>query len=78
MNSIKLSVYGIGINFDEDSLAVEQKNHLSKIVNVCIVYDLDAWPRNLTNNFIFKNYLFGAINEVKILIKKSMYIVDTE
>ena len=28
------------------SFAVEQNNYLSKIVNVYIVYYLDAWPRN--------------------------------
>ena len=28
-------------------------------------YDLDAWPRNPTNNFKFKNCLFGATNIVK-------------
>ena len=33
---------------------------MSKIVNDYIVYDLDAWPRNPTNNFKFKNCLFGA------------------
>ena len=30
------------IKFDKDPLAVEQKNHLTKIVNLYIVYDLDA------------------------------------
>ena len=34
----------------QDPLAVEQSNYLSKIVNAWIVYDLDAWPRNPTNN----------------------------
>ena len=29
------------------------------------IYDLAAWPRNLTNNFKFKNLLFGATNIVK-------------
>ena len=43
LNSIKLSEYRIGIKFDKDSLAVEQNNYLSKIVNAYIVYDLDAW-----------------------------------
>ena len=38
---------------------------MTKIVNVYIVYDLDAWPRNPTNNFKFKNCLFGATNTVK-------------
>ena len=36
-----------------------------KIVNVYYVNDLDAWPRNPTNNFKFKNCLFGATNIVK-------------
>ena len=35
------------------------------MVDVYIVYDLDAWSRNTTNNFKFKNCLFGAINVVK-------------
>ena len=64
-NSLKLSGYRIGTEFDKDPLAVEQSNYLTKIINGCIVYDLDAWRRNLTNNFKFKNYLFGATNVVK-------------
>ena len=55
----------MGIKFDKDPLAVEQNNYLTKIVNVYIVYDLDAWLRNPTNNFKFKNCLFGATNIVK-------------
>ena len=39
LNSIKLSEYRIGIKFDKYPLAVEQKNYLTKIVNVYIVYD---------------------------------------
>ena len=38
---------------------------MTKIVNVYIVYDLDASPRNPTNNFKFKNCLFGATNIAK-------------
>ena len=38
---------------------------MSKIVNVYIACDLDAWPRNPTNNFKFKNCLFGATSIVK-------------
>ena len=49
----------MGIKFDEDHLAVEKNNYLTKIVHV---YDLAAWPRNYTNNFKFKNSLFGATN----------------
>ena len=53
LNNIKLSEYITGIKFDKDPLAVEQNNYLTKIVNVYIVYDLDAWPRNPTDNFKF-------------------------
>ena len=38
---------------------------MTKIVNVYIAYDLDDWPRNPTNNFKFKNCLFGVANVVK-------------
>ena len=38
---------------------------MSKFVNVYIVYDLDSWPRNPTNNFKFKNSLFGESSVVK-------------
>ena len=65
MHSIKLSEYRIGIKFDKDPLAMKQNNYLSKTVRVYIVYDLDAWPRSLTSNFKFKNYLFGATSIVK-------------
>ena len=37
---------------------------LTKIVYVYIVY-LDAWPRNSTNNFNFRNCLFGVNKLVK-------------
>ena len=53
------------IKFDKNPLAVEQNKYLTKIVNVYIVYDLDAWPGNSTNNFKFKNCLFRATNIVK-------------
>ena len=62
LNSIKLSGYRIGIKFDKDPLAVERGNYLTKIVNVYIVYDLDAWSRNPTNNFKFKNCLFLSLH----------------
>ena len=38
---------------------------MTKVVNVYINYDLDVWPINPSNNFKFKNCLFGAINKVK-------------
>ena len=55
----------MGIKSNKDSLAVEQNNYLTKIVNVYIVYDFAAQPRNRTNDFKFKNSLFRATNVVK-------------
>ena len=70
LHSIKLFEYRIAIKFDKDTFAAEQNNYLSKIVNVYIVCDWPALPRNPTNNLRFKNYLFGLTSIVKILIKK--------
>ena len=78
MNSIKRFEYRIGIKFDKEPLTVELNNYLTKIVNVYIVYDLDARLRNPTNKFKVKNCLFGATNIVKMVTKKSIYIVDLE
>ena len=60
----KLSGYSIGIKFDKTPLTV--KNYLSKTIHVYIVYDLNVWPRNPTNNFKFKNCLVGANNVAKV------------
>ena len=38
---------------------------MTKIVNVYIVYDLDAWPKIPLRNFTMKNCLFGATSIVK-------------
>ena len=32
------------------------------ILNLYIVYELNTWPRNPTNNFTLKNCLFGIVN----------------
>ena len=61
-----------------DTSAIEQNNYFTNIVDVYIAYDLDAWPRNPTNNFKFKTCLFGATIIVKNSDKKSMYIVDAK
>ena len=58
------------MKFDKDPLPVKQNNCLNKIVNVYIVYDLDVSPRNATNNFKFKNCLFGATSIVQNSDKK--------
>ena len=64
LHSIKISGYRIRTKFDKDPLCVEQNNYLTKILNFYIFYDLDAWPKNPTNNFKFKNCLFGATSMV--------------
>ena len=70
----------MGIKFDEEqnnqNKAVEQNNYASKIVNVYIVCDLDAWPKNPTNNFKLKNCLFGATSVVKINDKEKYIYSD--
>ena len=71
MYSRKPSEYRIRIKFDKNPLHVEQNNYLTKIVNAYVVYDLDAWPRNCTNNFKFKNGLFGATNISKNSYKET-------
>ena len=60
LHSVKLSGYRMRIKFDKESLAVDQNNYLTKTINVYTVYDLDDWSRNPTNNFKFRNCLFGA------------------
>ena len=65
MHSIKVFEYRIGIAFNKNHLAVEQNNYSTKNLNVYICYDLDAWQKNLTNNFKFKNYLFKVIKTVR-------------
>ena len=42
LHSIKLSEYRMEIKYDKYPLPVERNNYLSMIVNVYIVYDLDA------------------------------------
>ena len=68
MHSIQLSGYRMGKKFDKHPLAVEQNNYLTKIVNVLIVYDLDAWSKNPTNNCNFKNWLYEQLVWEKIVI----------
>ena len=57
LHNTKRSGYRTIKKFDEDPLAVEQNNYLRKIVNVYVVLDLDAWPRNpiISSNQCSKN-----------------------
>ena len=78
LHSVKLSGYRTGIKFDKNSLALEENNYPTKIVNAHIVCDLDAWLRNPTNSFKLKNGSFGATNIVKIVIKKIVCLLTME
>ena len=55
----------MGIKFDKGSFSCRTKQLLDQNYKCLHCYDLDAQPRNLTNNFKFKNYLFGATSVVK-------------
>ena len=76
MHSINISENSIlRIQFDKDPLALKPSNYLTRILNVSIAYNFDAWPRNRTNIFKFKNCLFGATSTVKNSDKKCICIV---
>ena len=47
---------------------------MSKIVNVDIGYDLDAWSRNPAKNFKFKNCLSGATGVAKNSDKRKVCV----
>ena len=40
------------------------------ILNLYIFYELTTWPRNPTNNFSLKNFLFGTVKLVKNTVKR--------
>ena len=63
--SINISEYKMDRKFDKAPLPVEQNYYLTKIGNVYIAYDLDAWRKIPLRNFTLKNCLFGATNIVK-------------
>ena len=55
----------MGRKLDKDTLAVEENNYLTKIVNIYIVSGLYTWSKVPTNNFKFKNCLFVATTIAK-------------
>ena len=65
----------MAIKFDKEPLAVEQSSYLTKIVNIYIAYDLDAWPKVPLRIFTLDKFLFRVINIVKNSDKKSIFIV---
>ena len=49
-------------------------SYSNSILNLYIVYELNNWQRNLTNNFRLKNCLFGTVKLVRNAVKsKSIY-----
>ena len=60
----------MAIKFDKEPLAVEQSSYLTKIVNIYIAYDLDAWPKVPLRIFTLDKFLFRVINIVKNSDKK--------
>ena len=65
LHSTKIPEYRIGIKLDKEPLAIEQNNYLTKIVNIYIFYDLDAWPKIPLINFTIKSCLFGEISIIE-------------
>ena len=51
----------IGAHFNSTPLVIQQNNYPTKIVNVCIVHDLDNWPKNPLRNFSLKNVCLARL-----------------
>ena len=75
MHSIKLCEYRMVIKFDKDPLAIEQNNYTTKIVNVYIVYNPDAWPRYPTNNLIVQVFGVLIMTVLEMLLFSTLIIV---
>ena len=65
LSNVKYFGIKIRIQNNKTPLAIEQINYTSGIVNVCIVYNLDNWQKNLLRNLTQKSCLFGATNMIK-------------
>ena len=68
-----------GINLKFNSSVFVQKSifllYSNFILNIYIVYELNAWPRNPTNNFLQKTFLFGTVKLVRN-VDKSKFIYN--
>ena len=54
---------GVILNF-KNSVLVQKfssSSYKNFILNLYLVYELNTWPLNPTNNFTLKNYLFGTV-----------------
>ena len=70
---LKYDARKIWVNLTKSPLVIEQSNYSTKIVNPCVVYDLNDWPKVPLRNFTLKIFLFGATNIMKNS-DKEMYV----
>ena len=64
---------GFRLAFEFSNSVIAQKNithTCSKHISLYIVHEIDNWPRNLLNNFILKNCLFGAVKIARNTVKR--------
>ena len=66
------------MQLNKTPLAIEENNYTTKIVNACIVHDLDYWQRNRFGNFVLKNCLFSATIIAKLVIKVGKFITGMD
>ena len=50
--------------------------HNNFILNSCIVYELNNWPHNPTNNFPLENCLFGTVKLTRNAVKSKFTYED--
>ena len=55
----------IEIQHNGTPLVIKQNNFATKVLNACIIYDLDNWSENPLRNFSLKKCLLRATNIVK-------------
>ena len=46
--------YKLILEFNDSALVVQSNNYLTKLINAHIVYGLDNWQKNPSNNFYWK------------------------
>ena len=66
----------ISLKFNNSVFGLKKLSSLYSnfILNLYIVYELNTWPRNHTNNFALKNCLFGTVKLTRTADKsKSTY-----
>ena len=55
----------IALKLNSTPLILDRNSYIAKIVNVCIVCDLDYWRKDPVRSFTQKGCLFGETNTVK-------------